>query len=272
MRLLAVLDDPQTAALILHTAGQLAGRLGGANICALHPIPATDPDFQSPDEGLPDPAQQVRFAQDTATRTAAVQQVFTSWLSTESGAPRARWTAQSGVPRTIVRLAAEHADFVILGPASTTSTPATRQSFAAALYDAQATVVIAPPTPLPGFGLHPVVAWQNTPNLIRAANAALPLLQSAGRVHILVGENQPDTVPEPALLAQLRACGVAVTLERFLLTGHNVGAQIRAHATQAGADLLVMGAYGRPHFVEWLFGGPTMDILDHATWPILTSH
>jgi nucleotide-binding universal stress UspA family protein len=33
-----------------------------------------------------------------------------------------------------------------------------------------------------------------------------------------------------------------------------------------------MGAYGRPHFIEWLFGGPTVDLLAHATWPILTHH
>ncbi|MCP1242950.1 universal stress protein [Acetobacter lambici] len=131
---------------------------------------------------------------------------------------------------------------------------------------------MAPPTPLPTFGQHPVVAWQDTPNLIRAVNAAWPLLRTARHVTILVGEHQPNAVPDPALLAQLRASGVAVTLERFVLTEQSVGEQIRTRATQAGADLLVMGAYGRPHFIEWLFGGPTVDLLAHATWPILTHH
>jgi nucleotide-binding universal stress UspA family protein len=91
-------------------------------------------------------------------------------------------------------------------------------------------------------------------------------------VSILLGEHHPNAVADPTLLATLRTLGVAVTLERFVLTEQGVGEQIRARATQAGADLLVMGAYGRPHFIEWLFGGPTVDLLTHATWPILTHH
>ncbi|WP_338333475.1 universal stress protein [Acetobacter sp. LMG 32666] len=272
MRLLAVLDAPQTAALVLHTADQLAGRLGGGDICALHPSPATNPDFQSPDEGMPDPTQQARFTQATTARAAAVQQVFANWRITAPNAARSQWVQQTGDTRTIVRHAADNADYVVLGPASADATQATRQSFAATLYDAQATVVMAPPTPLPTFAQHPVVAWQDTPNLIRAVHAARPLLHTATHVRILVGEHQPNTVPDPALLADLRASGVAVTLERFVLAGQSVGEQIRTRATQAGADLLVMGAYGRPHFIEWLFGGPTMDLLAHATWPILTHH
>lgn len=272
MRLIAVLDDAQTAALTLHTAGQLAARLGGADICAFHPMPATDPDFQSPDEGLPDPAQQARFAQTVATRAHAIRQIFEHWRSTAQGNPHARWVEQAGPPRTTLSLAASKVDFVVLGPASAATTPTTRQSFAAALYDAQATVLIAPPTPQPGFGQHPVIAWQDTPNLHRATAAAMPLLRTAERVSILLGEHHPNTVADPTLLATLRTLGVAVTLERFVLTEQSVGEQLRARATQAGADLLVMGAYGRPHFIEWLFGGPTVDLLAHATWPILTHH
>ncbi|WP_159102013.1 universal stress protein [Acetobacter okinawensis] len=90
--------------------------------------------------------------------------------------------------------------------------------------------------------------------------------------HHSYGGTPARHAPDPALLAQLRASGVAVALERFALAGSGVGAQIRTLATQAGADLLVMGAYGRPHFVEWLFGGPTVDLLASATWPILTQH
>lgn len=272
MRLIAVLDTPQTAALTLNTTGQLAERLGGGHICAFHPIPATDPDFQSPDEGMPDPAQQARFAQAIAARSTAMHQIFEHWQTAAPGRANAQWLEQAGDPRTTISLAAANADFVILGPACAATTQASRHSFAATLYDAQAAVVIAPPALLPGFGLHPVVAWQNTPNLLRAVNAALPLLKTAAHVTILVGESHPNTVPDPTLLAELRTSGVPVTLVRFILTDQSTGEQIRARATQAGADLLVMGAYGRPHFVEWLFGGPTVDLLAHATWPILTHH
>ncbi len=272
MRLLALVDEPLTAALTLDTTSQLAERLGGADLHVFHPMPATDPDFQSPDEGLPDPAQQARFAHTVATRATAVRQIFETWRTAAPNRAHAHWQEQAGDIRTTVRLAAAQADLVVLGPTSASATPTTRQIFATTLYDAQATVLLAPRAMLPTFGLHPVVAWQDTPNLLRAVQAALPLLKTAAHVTVLIGAHHPDTQPEPPLAATLRASGVGVTLERFRLTDQSVGEQIRARATQAGADLLVMGAYGRPHFVEWLFGGPTVDLLAHAAWPILTHH
>ncbi|MCP1214072.1 universal stress protein [Acetobacter okinawensis] len=272
MRLVAVLDDVPSAALTLHTAGQLAERLGGADLCVFHPIPTVDPDFQSPDEGLPDPAQQARFAQSVAAHASTLHQIFASWQATLHGSTHAHWLEQAGDIRTILPAVASTADFVVLGPTHPDYTQATRQIFATTLYATQAAVLITPPVAQGSLGLHPVVAWQNSPNLLRAVHSAMPLLLTARQVTILMGEHKPGTAPDPALLAQLRASGVAVVLERFALAGSGVGAHIRALATQAGADLLVMGAYGRPHFVEWLFGGPTVDLLASATWPILTQH
>ncbi|MFT8418333.1 MAG: universal stress protein [Acetobacter sp.] len=273
MRLIAVLDEPQTAALTLNTASQLAERLGGAELCVFHPIPDTNPDFQSPDEGLPDPAQQAHFTHMLATRAKAVFQIFETWHTAMPSRAYAHWLEQTGDIRTLLRHVGATADFVVLDPTTPTSAQTTRQIFATALYDMQATVLMAPHTTQASFAQHPVVAWQDTPNLLSAVHSALPLLKTAQHVTVLVGESHPNATPEPALLAQLRACGVGVTLERFALTGHSaLGGQIRARAAQAGADLLVMGAYGRPHFVEWLFGGPTVDLLAHAPWPILTHH
>lgn len=272
MRLLAILDDAQSATQTLNAAGLLAGRLGGADVCVLHPIPTTDPDFQSPDEGMPDPTQQARFAQTVAASTHALHQIFATWRGTLPSTINARWLEQTGELRTILRHAATSADLVVLAPSSPTCTQTTRQIFATLLYDAQAAVLIPPPTAQATLGLHPVVAWQDSPNLLRAVHSAMPLLQTARQVTIMVGEHHPGTTPTPALVAELEAAGVAVVLERFTLAAGSVGAQIKTRATQAGADLLVMGAYGRPHFVEWLFGGPTVDLLAHATWPILTQH
>lgn len=272
MRLLAVLNDTPSAAQTLKTAGQVAGLLGGADVCVFHPMPATDPDFQSPDEGLPDPAQQARFARTVAERAHTLHQIFATWSATLPSTTRAHWLEQAGDIRNILPRVASTADLVILSPTRPSCTPATRQIFATLLYDAQAAVLIPPPSAQPSLGLHPVVAWQESPNLLRAVHSAMPLLLSARQVTLLIGEHHPGITPTPALVAQLEAHGVTVVLERFTLTQDSVGAQLKARATQAGADLLVMGAYGRPHFVEWLFGGPTVDLLAHATWPILTQH
>ncbi|CEF57277.1 universal stress protein [Acetobacter ghanensis] len=272
MRILAVLDQPDTAALTLDTARQLAERVAGTAICVLHPKLATNPDFQSPDEGLPDAAEQARFAQSVTARATALHQIFDNWRTTHSDIANAQWEEQAGDTRALVRLAAEKADLVVLDRPTTTTPKTTEQAFTAALYDAQATVVLAPLAAQATLGLHPVIAWQDTANLAHAIHSALPLLQKALHITFIIGESFPLTVPDPALVAELRAGGITVTVERFILTDEPVGEQIKAHALRAGADLLIMGAYGRPRFIEWLCHGPTVDILAHTSLPILTHH
>nr|WP_242401175.1 universal stress protein [Acetobacter okinawensis] len=197
MRLVAVLDDVPSAALTLHTAGQLAERLGGADLCVFHPMPTVDPDFQSPDEGLPDPAQQARFAQSVAAHASTLHQIFASWQATLPGSTHAHWLEQAGDIRTILPAIASTADFVVLGPTHPDCTQATRQIFATTLYATQAAVLITPPVAQGSLGLHPVVAWQNSPNLLRAVHSAMPLLLTAQQVTILMGEHQPGTPPTP---------------------------------------------------------------------------
>ncbi|HRJ61956.1 MAG TPA: universal stress protein, partial [Azospirillaceae bacterium] len=43
-------------------------------------------------------------------------------------------------------------------------------------------------------------------------------------------------------------------------------------ATAAGADLLVMGAYGQSRMREMVLGGATWNILHRAAMPVLMSH
>ena len=46
---------------------------------------------------------------------------------------------------------------------------------------------------------------------------------------------------------------------------------IRA-AEREGADLMVAGAYGHSRTREWILGGVTRDLLDHAPIPCLLAH
>jgi nucleotide-binding universal stress UspA family protein len=45
-----------------------------------------------------------------------------------------------------------------------------------------------------------------------------------------------------------------------------------SHASDLGADLIVMGAYGRSRFREFILGGATRTILQSMTVPVLMSH
>jgi nucleotide-binding universal stress UspA family protein len=54
--------------------------------------------------------------------------------------------------------------------------------------------------------------------------------------------------------------------------GPDAGAAILKAASDAGADLIVMGAFARSWFREWIFGGATLHVLRKTTLPVLMAH
>jgi len=52
----------------------------------------------------------------------------------------------------------------------------------------------------------------------------------------------------------------------------NAGPAILAAAAGASADILVMGAYGRSRFSEWMLGGVTLHVLENAALPLFLRH
>ncbi|GBR11231.1 universal stress protein [Acetobacter oeni] len=272
MRILAILDRPETAASTLRTASELADRLGCQDIRLLHPAPADDPAFQSPDEGMPGPEDRARFAHDVSARAETLRQICQDQSRTSGQEGRARWVEITGDIRKIVAREAANAALTVLSRPRPDDPEFVRQAFSGALYDAKAAVVIAPLQHHDTVGARPVIAWHPSSGLEQAIEAAQPLLKQAERVVLIIGENYPGEVAEPDFAEQLRRADIPVSIDRFIISSTNTGEEIRSHALTAGGDLLIMGAYSRPHFIEWLFGGPTQEILAHETLPLLTHH
>jgi nucleotide-binding universal stress UspA family protein len=61
-------------------------------------------------------------------------------------------------------------------------------------------------------------------------------------------------------------------VETVALKGWPVGERLVADAVAAGADLLVMGAYGRSRMRETIFGGATRSVLHESALPVLMAH
>lgn len=118
-----------------------------------------------------------------------------------------------------------------------------------------------------------VVAWDHRPEAARAARAALPLLKGAAEVRLVLVDPSADEFrhgEEPGADAAtwLARHGVKVTVDR-LPTGPGVAATIARHATDCGAELLVMGAYGHSRLRERILGGVTCSMLEMPTTPLL---
>jgi nucleotide-binding universal stress UspA family protein len=59
---------------------------------------------------------------------------------------------------------------------------------------------------------------------------------------------------------------------RSIVAEDAVGAALLRAASDAGADLLVMGGYGRSRLRELVLGGVTRHVLTHAQLPVLLAH
>lgn len=122
-----------------------------------------------------------------------------------------------------------------------------------------------------------LVAWDGELPAARAVHAALPYLVRADDVIIVSFD--PDTVdgaegenPGSELATWLSHHGCSVTVAAYPSGGQEIGAALQARAAELGADLVVMGAFGRSRLHELVFGGTTRTMLEQSRTPVLMAH
>src|SRR6185312_13621385 len=109
----------------------------------------------------------------------------------------------------------------------------------------------------------------------RAMADALPLLKRAREVHVVtvLGEKHVRTHATRSDLEKfLTAHGLHFSLHDTALGGDDIGPFLMDHAVAAGADLLVMGAYGHSRLREIVLGGATRAVLRDPILPVFLSH
>lgn len=118
-----------------------------------------------------------------------------------------------------------------------------------------------------------LIGWNESPEAIRAVRAALPLLRCARQVVVLCGTPRNPFMshwdPPFDLAAYLRRHAVDHQVLTCREPDERAGAALLEQAQKLQADLLVMGAYGRSRFSEWMFGGATTQVLHDAQLPVL---
>jgi len=120
-----------------------------------------------------------------------------------------------------------------------------------------------------------MIAWNGSKESARAAFDALPLLKEAGKVEILtidapensVGGGQDGT----AIATALARHGIEVTILAKQSGKTSEVETVAAAVMETGADLLVMGAFGRSRLAEFVFGGMTRSIIQTMPIPTLMS-
>lgn len=194
-----------------------------------------------------------------------------------------RWSTESAIAQFgglpgIVGLRARFSDLVIQsGPYAEGAGTAQEAVIEAALFEGQAPVLVMPAgQPATDFGQRVMIAWNQSNEALSAVRRALPLLQAADSVQVVV-VNPPVHSPERSdpggLLTQMLARhGVRAEVSVLAKTLPRVSDVLLRHMEDIDASLLVMGAYGHSRLREAILGGATRDMLEHARRAIFLAH
>lgn len=209
------------------------------------------------------------------TEAAAAREPFSHWAMA-LGIARPTWHIAEGyVPDALAEISVWH-DLLVLDRDD-------RQTWGSA--SDVATLVLASHLPciaVPAGWNEPkldcvLLAWNASPESVRAVHAALPLLTHAKRVVLLRGKPRNATPnihwkPPFEIDEHLARHGIAFDARDFGPEDDQAGEAILAAAAKSSADLIVMGAYGHTRFSEWALGGATRHVLHHAKVPVFMRH
>lgn len=121
-----------------------------------------------------------------------------------------------------------------------------------------------------------LVAWNASREARRAITDAIPLLQRARTVSIVVVDAQTNArhgqEPGADIALYLSRHGVNVTVEQLRSDGRSIAHTIMDRALLVAADLIVLGAYSHSRSREALFGGVTRSLLKTAAIPLFIAH
>ncbi|RQP21732.1 universal stress protein [Piscinibacter terrae] len=174
---------------------------------------------------------------------------------------------------------ARFADLVLVGEARPDAAAGRERGEAieqVVLHNPRPTLLWPDSAPADSMARRILLAWDDSREATRAASDALPFLQRAEHVHALwadEGDLDAGKARErlDGLYHWLHAHGVRCVVH-VAQVKDGISATLRTRATEIGADLVVMGAWGRPRWAERVMGGATHGMLRTLDLPVLMSH
>jgi nucleotide-binding universal stress UspA family protein len=168
------------------------------------------------------------------------------------------------------------ADLLVLGRPGADPENVAPATVEAAVHECARAIMIAPPTAGEGPFGSVIVAWNGSFQAARAVEYSLPFLAEASLITILVVGSTPDDVGAPYLARNLGRHGLKTTIDAIdpgAVSGRARGRALLDYTHGKGADLLVMGAYGRGQVLSFLgFGGATGKVISSCRVPLLMAH
>ncbi len=221
--------------------------------------------------------------QETLTQANAEADALLSVAQNYLGKSGIRWSAESGIAQLAdigrhVARRARFSDLVILGRPYGEGRDAEAEPIVeSAMFEGHAPVLLVPDQAEPISRPKSIlVAWNESVEAMRAIRCALPFLQAADLVRIVLidpPQHGPDRSDPGGLLSQmLSRHGVRCEIDVLSKTMPRVSDVLIRHAVDSQSEMIVMGAYGHSRFREAILGGATRNMLEQAEVPVFLAH
>jgi nucleotide-binding universal stress UspA family protein len=272
--ILVHLDASPRARIRLDLAVALA-RQHRAHLTALHVIDVALPVMAMGDGGGAVIAELMEQMRQTALKAGAqLQAAFQEAIRREG--IMGDWRQVEGSAAELVALHGRYADLLVLGQDDPESDHA--GLLEAVLFDSGRPVLAIPfAGTFPQIGRRVLVGWNASREASRAVHDALPLLAKAESACVFLanpkrGLGAHGEEPGADIARHLARHGLKVEVAKAVADDVADSALLLNHASDMGADLLVMGAYGHSRLREFILGGVTRSLLREMTVPVLLSH
>jgi nucleotide-binding universal stress UspA family protein len=120
-----------------------------------------------------------------------------------------------------------------------------------------------------------MVCWDGSRPAARAIADAMPILEKAGKVEVVIVTNErgkQDEIEGADMGQHLARHDLKVDVKRIPGGNIDVAAALLSHVADSGTDFIVMGGYGHSRLREFVLGGVTHSILRAMTAPVLLAH
>lgn len=273
--LLVHVDGGEAGRRRVQFAVDLTARLG-ARLSGLHVTPPVEvpPRYK--------PSRVPKVAAALSSKLALDAQAAAAVFSEETAGRLAGacWFGAEGDVVQGISERARYADLVIVGQYEWQGSPETHPLPIAhsVVLRCGRPVLVVPAGVQPNALARIAVAWDGSREAVRAVHDALPLLCPSQSVQIVTvvshsGEDAKDAEGDAkSLSAHLANHEIGVVTEILQIRSTDEHKDLRKQMEQGAYDLVVMGAYSHPMWLEFIFGGVTRAILSSSNIPIFVSH
>ena len=273
--ILVHVDQSPRAQMRLDIAADLA-RQHGAHLTALQVIDVAMPVMALGDGGggavIAELMEQMR--QSALVAGVKLKVAFEAALARDG--IMGEWRQVEGTTREILALHGRYADLLVLGQDDPESDSA--GLLEAVVFDSGRPVLAIPfAGSFKTIGKRVLVGWNASREASRALHDALPLIAKAETATVFLanptrGLDGHGEEPGADIARHMVRHGLKVEVAKVIADDVPDSALLLNHASDMGADLLVMGAYGHSRLREFILGGMTRSLLREMTVPVLLSH